>query len=105
MGGHAPPPPSPRSMRYALKAALENKRTSIIENLVEKYKGKLEHSKKLSKQYFASVRKDSFAEDNLINHNVFLLRTTARFMTLMRRLYTFGKNFSVLTELLFIHLH
>ena len=52
---------------FMLKAALENKRTSIIDNLQEKYKGKLEHSKKLSKQYFASVRRDSFAEDNLIN--------------------------------------
>ena len=52
---------------FTLKAALENKRTSIIDNLEEKYKGKLEHSKKLSKQYFASVRRDSFAEDNLIN--------------------------------------
>ena len=52
---------------FTLKAELENKRTSIIDNLEEKYNGKLERSKKLSKQYFASVRRDSFAEDNLIN--------------------------------------
>ena len=48
---------------FTLKAALENKRTSIIDNLEEKDKD----SKKLSKQYFASVRRDSFAENNLIN--------------------------------------
>ena len=55
---------------FTLKAALENKRTSIIDNLEEKYKGKLEHSEKLSKQYFASVRRDSFAEDNLTNDSL-----------------------------------
>ena len=52
-----------------LKAAPKNKRTSIIDNLEEKHKGKIKHSKKHSKQYFASVRRDSFAEDNLINYS------------------------------------
>ena len=51
---------------FALKAALINGRTSVVQSLKEKYSTRLQKARETLNPYFTDASRDTFAEDSLL---------------------------------------